>query len=67
MAQSKSLTATMQYSNNASSPTSVSFSVEPEVSGGSLVMGHRIERPGVFTSGTPTEGYTTNTRESSNS
>ena len=64
MAQSKNITVSMQYQNNANSPTSVSFTAEPEVSGSSLVVGHHNERPGVFTAGTPAEGYTTNVRES---
>lgn len=56
----------LQYQNNTNSPVAVSFVVEPAVSGSQLVAGTHNERPGVFTAGTPSEGYTTNSRESSN-
>lgn len=54
----------MQNQLNNNTATGVSFTAEPEVRDGQLVVGHHNDRPGVFTAGTPAEGYTTNVRES---
>jgi len=66
MALTKTISATHQYNNNALSPVAVNFTCEAEVQGGSLVVPHRVVKPGVFTAGTPSEGYTANTQEDSN-
>ncbi len=57
MALSKSITVTSQQLNNATSPSAVSFTCEPEVRDGVLVAGHKRTNPGVFTAGTPSESY----------
>lgn len=57
----------MQYQNNATSPVAVSFTAEPVVSGSVLLLDHHVVRPGVFTAGTPTEGWSTNPQNDSNS
>lgn len=66
MATSKTQTVTMQYQNNATSPTSVSFTAEPIVNGGVLGFDHHVIRPGVFTAGTPVEGSSSNPQNDSN-
>ncbi len=57
MAISKTITVSMQQINNATSPSAVSFTAEPEVRDGVLVPGHKRTNPGVFTAGTPSESY----------
>ncbi len=57
MALSKTITVSMQVQNNATSPSSVSFSAEPEVIDGVLKAGHLRTNPGIFTAGTPSQSY----------
>lgn len=66
MALSKTITANHQYQQNTNSPVAFTGICEAEVSGSSLVVPHRIQKPGVFTEGTPREGYGTNLQEDSN-
>ncbi len=66
MAISKSITVTQQYQNNASSPTTVSFSAEPIVENGALIPPYQATRPGVFTAGTPREGTSSNPNNDGN-
>jgi len=60
MATSKTLTCDYQYSSNATSPTATSFTTEPVVSNGNLVVGHNLRNPGVFSPGTPREYTSSN-------
>ena len=64
MALTKTITVSYQFKNNATAPSSVSFSAEPVVSGSNLVVGHINENPGVFTAGTPSQSYSTNVNDS---
>ncbi len=57
MAISKSITVSMQVQNNATSPSSVSFTCQPEVIDGVLRAGHLRTNPGVFTAGTSSQSY----------
>ncbi len=66
MAISKSLSMTHQYVNNASSPTAATFTVEPVVVDGALVVGFNRTRPGVFTAGTAPEATASNPNNDSN-
>ncbi len=67
MALNKTLTALYQFKQNATSPSSVSFTSIPVVQNFLLVTGHNVTNPGVFTAGTPSEGYTTHVTNDSNS
>ena len=57
MALSKTTTQTQQYLKNATSPTAVSYTCQPEVVDGVLIAGSRNTNPGIFTEGTASEEY----------
>lgn len=60
MAQSKTITQSYQYQNNANSPVAVSNVIEPIVADNTLVVSYKDINPGVFTAGTPREGTVVN-------
>ncbi len=66
MAISQTITVTQQYSNNATSPSAVSFTAEPVVQDGRLIQGFRITNPGIFSPGTPREYSSSNPQNDSN-
>jgi len=67
MALSKTITTAMQNQNNATAPVAISYVSEPIVQDGVLKINFRNSNPGVFTAGTPTEGYGANFIQDSNS
>jgi len=67
MALNKSITTALQFQNNATAPTAISFSEQPIVSDGKLVVNYRTTNPGVFTAGTAAEGNGANMNQDSNS
>ncbi len=60
MAINKTITVDYQYQNNSIAPTTTSFTGEPVVTNGALVVGHNVRNPGVFSPGTPREGTSSN-------
>lgn len=66
MATSKTQTVNYQNQNNALAPTSVSFTGEPIVMDGQIRISYNVFNPGVFTSGTATEGSSSNPTNDSN-
>lgn len=67
MALSKTISVVSQINKNATSPSAVSFTSEPIVSDGRLVVNYRNDNPGIFTAGTAPEGYGANFIQDSNS
>lgn len=67
MALEQTATATQQYAAGATSPSTVSVTVQPVVVNGTLAIDPRFIQPGVFSPGTPREGTASNPQNDSNS